>query len=107
MIISVKRKTVLIFVLIAFLSTGIFTELFSNSWFVITGRGYFIPAESNILSFRPTKWNEGSGEWWLYGEDTKYYYGLNTDEGAAKYYKIPKTDTGENFSKYDYTSWKK
>ena len=50
--------------------------------------------------------NEGSGDWWLYGEDKKYYYGLNIDEGYdPKYYKLDKGKEPANFDKFDYNTW--
>jgi hypothetical protein len=50
--------------------------------------------------------NEGSGDWWLYGEDKKYYYGLNIDEGFdPKYYKLNKGKETANFDKFDYNTW--
>ena len=30
---------------------------------------FYIPAESNILSFRVLRQNSGSGDWWLYVVD--------------------------------------
>jgi len=103
-----KRKLLVIIISLGLFSTGIFTELLSNIWFELTGRGYFIPKESNMFIFKPTKWNDGSGEWWLYGEDGKYYYGLNIDGDTKyipKYYKTLRVDTNENFNKYDYNTW--
>ena len=105
---KMKRKLFTIIISVGLLSIGIFTEFFSNIWLELTGRGYFIPTESNIFIFKPTKWNDGSGEWWLYGEDNKYYYGMNIDEDTKflpKYYKILKTDTDINFNKYNYKTW--
>ena len=107
-----KKKLLLVLVLVGLLSINIFTELFSNLWFQLTTRGYFIPMESNIFTFKPTIWNDGSGEWWLYGEDNKYYYGLNIDRDNEKsskrliYFKILRTDVGdEYFNKHDYKTW--
>ena len=69
---------VLIIVFLLFCILGFSTNLFDNLWNLLTGRGYFIPKESNMFIFKVTKENDGSGEWWLYGEDKNYYYGLNT-----------------------------
>lgn len=45
-----------------------------NVWGLVTGRGYEIPESSSVFTFRPTLMNAGSGEWWAYGEDKKFYY---------------------------------
>jgi hypothetical protein len=83
-----------------------FPNIVDNSWFLLTDNVYFIPAESNIFIFKVTKMNDGSGDWWLYGEDNKYYYGLNIDEGYdPKYYKLDKGKETINFDKHDYNTW--
>jgi hypothetical protein len=56
------------------------TPLGSNLWSLATGRGFFIPAESSVFSFRATKMNEGSGEWWLYGRDDERLFALHPSE---------------------------
>jgi hypothetical protein len=82
---------------------GIFTEFFGNVWCLLTGRGYFIPKESNIFVFKVTEDNDGSGEYWIYGEDKNYFYRfIDTD---SKYYKLKKGNETEKFNKLDYTTW--
>ena len=104
-IISNKKCIVLFSIIVVFIILC-FTEFYGNLWQLITGRGFFIPDESNIFIFRVTKHNEGSGEWWLYGEDNKYFYGLNTDENNGnKYYKIVKENDIINFNRFDYKTW--
>jgi hypothetical protein len=56
------------------------TPVEANLWSLATGRGFFIPAESSVFSFRVTKMNEGSGEWWLYGEDNQNLFALHPSE---------------------------
>jgi len=36
---------------------------------------YRVPPRASIFTFEPTVINEGSGGWWIYGEDlTRYYW---------------------------------
>ena len=80
----------------------------SNGWCLLTENGYFIPQESSISRFEATKMNEGSGGWWLYGEDNKYYYGLNIEpDYSPKYFKLQKGKEPDNFDKFDYHTWEK
>ena len=99
---TIIKTTLIILICIIIL----FTEVVDNSWFLLTDNVYFIPAESNIFIFKVTQMNDGSGDWWLYGEDNKYYYGLNIDEGYdPKYYKLDKGKETANFDKFDYNTW--
>ena len=101
-------KILIIVFLLFCILLGISTNLFGNLWCKLTGRGYFIPKESNMFIFEVTKWNDGSGEWWLYGEDKKYYYGLYIDGNyEMKYYKMKKGNEDKNFDKFDYNTWDK
>jgi hypothetical protein len=88
-----------------FILLGIFTEFWGNAWDLLTGRGYFIPKESNMFVFKVTEMNSGSGEWWLYGEDNKYYYALNSDGADPEYYKTEKKTAPSGFNKFDYKTW--
>ena len=46
-----------------------------NLWSMLTDRGsYRLPPRSSIFTFAPTVMNEGSGGWWIYGEDLSRYY---------------------------------
>lgn len=75
-----------IFAIILYLSKK--TYLFENLWGQITDRNYIIPDESSLLKFQVTKMNQGSGDWWLYGEDENYYFSTETD--TSPYVKIAK-----------------
>ena len=75
-----------IFAIILYLSKK--TYLFENLWGKITDNNYIIPDESSLLKFQATKMNQGSGDWWLYGEDENYYFSTETD--TAPYIKIAK-----------------
>jgi len=77
------------------------TNTFTNLWYLLTENGYFIPQESNIFHFKVTKMNSGSGGWWIYGEDNKYYYASY----QSGYLKLQKGDESENFDKFNYYTW--
>jgi hypothetical protein len=59
---------------------------FSNLWSLLidTQAIYFIPEGSSLFTFRPTVWNSGSGDWWLYGEDNRSHYYLEDDIKISK-----------------------
>lgn len=61
------------------------TPTAGNLWDIVTGAGFEIPAESSIFTFRVTRMNDGSGEWWLYGEDGRFFYGLPDDGPYVAY----------------------
>jgi hypothetical protein len=63
--------------LAAIAALAVVTPVGANLWSLATAQGFFIPAESSIFTFRATKENEGSGEWWLYGEDGKRLFALH------------------------------
>lgn len=67
-VLSVFVVLILLILLLVYFPIG------GNIWNVITSRGYVIPKGSSIFTFKPTLMNAGSGEWWVYGEDKKYYY---------------------------------
>lgn len=103
-----KRRTItigLFTILVIILITS--TELLENIWELTTGNGYIIPAESSIFTFNATKMNEGSGEWWLYGEDSKYYYTMEKWESNKPYFKILKEEAKKiiSFNKHNYKTW--
>jgi hypothetical protein len=103
-----KRKYTAVFAVFAclFLFLLAATEFFQNGWGIITDKNYFIPDESNIFVFKVSKMNDGSGDWWLYGEDAKYYYALNQESGSPKYFRFSKGREPENFDKFNYAAWK-
>lgn len=99
-----KKLTLSIFILLlvifAYIPVG------ANIWHIFTGRGFIIPSESSIFTFRPTIMNEGSGEWWLYGRDGKFYYHfIGTAE--ISYIKISKDEARkcEGFDANNYKTW--
>jgi len=87
-------------VLLGYLPVG------NNVWQIITSREYIIPGESSIFTFRPTVMNEGSGEWWLYGEDRYYFYHF-VGSSDVSYLKISKAQAlrCKGFYSQDHTTW--
>lgn len=77
----------------------------SNVWSLITGRGYFIPLESSVFTFKVLVNNPGSGEWWLRGEDSSYFYGIHERESI--YLVFPKAAVGDcpQFTVNDLATW--
>ncbi len=55
----------------------------ANSWHLVTSSSYIVPEESSVFTFHVTKMNEGSGEWWLYGEDSRYFYHFTGAPGES------------------------
>ncbi len=104
-----KRYIALVFLAIVVI-VGITTPLLSNTWGVLTDKGYRIPKESSIFTFEATKMNEGSGDYWLYGEDNQYYYSLALKDlvSGEPYIKISKQDAKEisYFDKHKFYTWK-
>lgn len=83
------------------------TEIMPNAWGLLTGQGYIIPTESSIWNFKVYKMNEGSGEWWLYGEDDYNYYSMMKATSKEPYILISKSKAGncDNFDKLNYETW--
>jgi hypothetical protein len=81
------------------------TPAFGNLWYLVTGRGFFIPSESSLFTFNVTKENPGSGEWWLYGEDRRYFYALHEVEPV--YLLLPRAaaERCPGFEALSYRSW--
>ena len=53
---------------------GGLTPVLSNAWQLLVDRSNFIPPESSIWTFEPTVINQGSSNYWLYGEDRQHYF---------------------------------
>lgn len=84
-----------------------FTFVLGNLFSILTEKEYIIPKESSIFTFEATKMNEGSGGWWLYGEDNKKYYAFSVDS-INKIISIDKSQSQKikTFDKLDYKTWK-
>ncbi len=86
---------------------------------LIENGAYFIPEESSIFRFQETEMSSGSGGYWNYGEDDKYYYYRNTEylpeyyilekgldiDYSPRYFKLRKGQEPENFDKFDFSTW--
>lgn len=81
-----------------------FDNLMGNLYSVLIEKEYHIPDESSVFSFEATKMNEGSGDYWLYGEDENYFYAI-TENG---YTKISRTQSEKipHFDKLNNKTWK-
>lgn len=90
----------MIFIVSLFLPFG------ANIWNVSTGNGFIIPTESSLFTFKATTMNEGSGEWWIYGEDEKFYYHFIGDKKRA-YMKVSKEKSMKckGFHANDFKTW--
>ena len=82
------------------------TPIASNAWFKLTEPAYVIPAESSPWRFTPTQMNEGSGDWWVYGQDDGNYYYF-TGSGEPPYLVFPKAQAAAcvGFESKDHRSW--
>ncbi len=78
----------------------------TNAWLLITEPAYVIPDESSLWRFAPTMMNDGSGHWWIYGEDDRNYYHF-TGSAEATYIVLPKTEaaTCAGFDSTDLRTW--
>lgn len=67
---------------------------------------YVIPVESSLWSFTPTVMNSGSGDWWLYGEDSHFYYHFigSDDESYAVF---PRSEVARcpGFNPHEVDTW--
>ncbi|RYG15279.1 MAG: hypothetical protein EOO07_15775 [Chitinophagaceae bacterium] len=102
-----KNKIVFSFISIAVALLAYLTFMTpagANSWYLLVGNGFVIPNESSILTFEVTKMNEGSGEWWLYGQDEQFYYHFLGENGRS-YIKIAKVNNCNGFNPHDSGTW--
>lgn len=92
---------ILLGIFLLWMFTAPYVPILENSWHLLTGRGYEIPEGSSILSFKPIVMNQGSGEWWLYGEDGEFYYYLDSNT------KMPKDSAKKckGFKPDDHKTW--
>lgn len=68
-IISLGALAVLLFVLLIIQSNCV-----GNYYMTKIDPVYIIPNESSLCRFEVNQMNNGSGDWWIYGQDNKNYY---------------------------------
>lgn len=80
------------------------TPVFTNALMLLTDPVNFIPRESSIWTFEPYEINQGSSNYWLYGEDAhRYYYFVYTSD--EPYRSIAKRNQCAGFDKRDVRTW--
>lgn len=101
-----KRIAVALSITVAGLALiAIGTPLGANLWSLATGQGFFIPEESSVFSFRVTKMNEGSGEWWLNGRDDEQLFALHPSEPVYFSAAFAAQTGCPSFKENDFTTW--
>ena len=88
----------------ALLIACVATQLGSNAWMLLTDRSNTLPTESSIFSFEPYVINEGSSNYWLYGQDRNYYYHF-TYQADAPYLYITRKNACAGFDRADVRTW--
>jgi hypothetical protein len=89
------------------LAALLISPLLGNAWLLLIGRGYFIPADSSIFTFEPIEMNNGSGEWWIYGQDYRYYYYAGDGVGKHRYRFVHRSQANacRGFVVTDFSTW--
>lgn len=81
-------------------------NIIDNLWGLLTEKNFIIPKKSNILQFKPTLLNDGSSNWWVYGEDKHYYYYFLGSDSVLYYFSEKMDSDGcVGFKALDYKSW--
>lgn len=75
-----------------------------NLFLTITSDAFYIPRQSTMIRFRPTVMNGGSGEWWLYGEDARYFYAMS-DYDHFSYLYLPRDKIAAGINPLDKATW--
>ena len=83
-----------------------FSNALLNCWMLLIEPNYIIPKESNIFQFDVNQMNEGSGDWWIYGQDNKNYYFFYGLE-SLPYITFSKNDVRacSDFDKLNINTW--
>lgn len=69
---------------------------------------YMIPEESNFFDFKVTQDSGGNGNYWVYGEDSRYYYStLGEAAQNTGYQKLAKIEAEsiDNFDPLNHATW--
>ncbi len=88
----------------AVLILAVGTNLFSNAWMMLVDRESTLPAESSIFSFKPYVINQGSSNYWIYGQDREHYFFFSY-EPAVPYLFILKSNTCPGFDRLNVKTW--
>ncbi len=101
---ALARKSLIGILMIAGTIALARSNLFANTYLLLTESSFYIPAESSILSFQVLQQNSGSGDWWLYGVDGTYYY-AQSDGDPRGYHLVEKSGLPADFEPLDHTTW--
>lgn len=108
----IKKIFIALSLLLLLFVTAIFTIkafgiMIGNGFSQLHRNGFFIPEESSLSTFRETQQSQGSGEYWLYGEDEGYYYSMHVAGFDKPHIKISrgKAKTINGFDKLNYKTW--
>lgn len=84
----------------------LFTPASSNLWLLATKRGFTLPDESSIFTFRVTELSAERWEWWSYAEDGDYFYARGQRDGLY-YIAYPRLKVTEcsTFQPRDWRTW--
>ena len=99
-----KRVFSLLSLVVILVVSGFTLPILSNLWLISTGKGFFIPGESSVWTFKVVEMNEGSGEWWVYAEDAHNFY-FNYADGQHSYVHQSKSVECDGFQLLDVQTW--
>ncbi|MBI3215422.1 MAG: hypothetical protein HYZ38_16465 [Mycobacterium sp.] len=58
------------------------TNIVSNTWLLLVEPANHIPRESSVWEFEPTVVNDGSANYWIYGQDHANFYYFTDAQGG-------------------------
>lgn len=100
----IQRSRLTLLAIFVLAIAGLSTPVLSNALMLLMDNGNFIPAQSSIWTFEPYEINQGSSNYWIYGEDrVNYYYFAYTPE--TPYRLIAKRNQCVGFDKRDVRTW--
>jgi hypothetical protein len=82
-----------------------FTPLGGNLWFLLREELYLIPESSTVFTFRPTALNEGPGDFWVYGEDSRRFYHFGGEPDTLRSVLRVQSADIEGFDPLDVRTW--
>ncbi len=72
----------------------------------VSPNDYYIPKESSLCEFKPLSFPDGSGQYWLYGEDKLNYYSSESSNGSDYIYIAHKeAEKCFRFNSMDISTW--